>query len=182
MRHFLLPWRWHKKKYYGAKIPVGLSDWLFDTGSLTQRIRNYCQHDFRVRVIAQNWQQPRLDELQALGLPLRETAVVREVELLCGNKAWVFARSVFPKKTLIGKGVALHALDAKPLIEILSRDFQLIRSDFEITTLSLKQLYLPGIKPDVAATNKMLWARRSIFHFYGKPLLVTEVFLPAVIE
>lgn len=180
MRHSSLPWRWHNKKYYGPKVPPTLAQWLFATGSLTERIRQYSHNDFRVRLLSQAWQRPRLDETHVLNLRPRENAVVREVELLCGDKAWVFARSVFPENTLIGKGAALHALGTKPLIEVLARDARLSRSDFEITTLPMHHPYLRRAAPPSRTETKLLWARRSLFYFYGKPLLVTEIFLPAV--
>ena len=72
--------------YSRAIYPAGLSVWLLDAGSLTQRLRHICAGRFGVRVLSQRWTRPGRDEAAALRLRLDAWAWTREVQLLCdGN-------------------------------------------------------------------------------------------------
>jgi chorismate--pyruvate lyase len=82
----------------------------------------------------------------------------------------MYARSVFPESTLQGNTRYLrYALDERPLGDLLYRDPTLKRTDFEIACL--KDIYL-----------QPLWARRSAFFIQNKPILLTEVFMPALLR
>ena len=101
---------------------------------------------------------------------------MREVELLCHNEPWVYARSVFPQTTLTGRLRSLKKLDTRPLGALLFNDPTMKRSHFEIAALSNPEL----ANYFTSSSNDFAWARRSLFFLDEKPILVAEIFLPAL--
>jgi chorismate--pyruvate lyase len=159
-------------------IPANLSDWLLDRASLTLRLQQLCPGGFRVQVLSQVRDTPRLDEAQVLGMQPREMAIVRQVLLLCDGNPWVYARTVIPVTSLRGKLQRLAGLGTRPLGGVLFADPGMRRGIVELAEL------LPGHAVYAAATGHMrqrpaaIWGRRSVFRMSGKPLLVSEIFLP----
>lgn len=172
---------WHDARCFRrAAFPVGLSEWLFEQGSMTRRVQKVCREDFFVRVLAQSWRCPQRTEVGALGLPPNKRAVVREVELVGDGEALISARSVFPEATLRGKGRLLNLLGDRPLVELLFSDPTLMRSTFELALLYPGHMDYERALKHVSERPPVLWARRSIFRLYGGPLLVCEIFLPTI--
>jgi chorismate--pyruvate lyase len=131
-----------------------------------------------VQVLSQVRDTPRLDEAQVLGMQPREMAIVRQVLLLCDGNPWVYARTVIPVTSLRGKLQRLAGLGTRPLGGVLFADPGMRRGIVELAEL------LPGHAVYAAATGHMrqrpaaIWGRRSVFRMSGKPLLVSEIFLP----
>jgi chorismate--pyruvate lyase len=145
---------------------------------LTLRLQQLCPGEFRVQVLSQVRDTPRLDEAQVLGMRPREMAIVRQVRLLCGGVPWVYARTVIPVTSLRGKLQRLAGLGTRPLGGVLFADPGMRRGIVELAEL------LPGHAVYAAATGHLrqrpaaIWGRRSVFRMSGKPLLVSEIFLP----
>lgn len=162
-----------KPKYWnladGAfKAPHHWRPWLQDRSSLTRRLTRAAGGEFAVRVLAQRWSTPSADEARALGIPPRQLALIREVELLGRNGTpWVYARSVLPASTLTGRERRLRLLGNRSLGSLMFSDPSLSRSP--LLTSSLQD-----------EDGCRYWARRSVFRLHNKPLLVCEVFLPAM--
>ncbi|HET8707085.1 MAG TPA: chorismate lyase [Pseudomonadales bacterium] len=157
--------RWFSRsRRFAFPPPLALETWLFDPGSLTKRLQRKSHGRFRVQVHRQRWQKPRLDEAQALAIAPREWALVREVTLWGNDTPWVQARSVLPLKTLQGKTRYLAHLGSRPLGAALFKEPTLQRSPLQY------------------AYQKPLWGRRSVFVVRGKPVLVAEYFLPALLH
>lgn len=173
---------WHRVGARGrVRAPDGLlGRWLLDTRSLTDRVRACCRDTFSVRVVAQGWDVPRRDEVTALALPGRERALVREVQLLCGARPWVFARTVIPARTLTGPQRRLARLGTKPLGAFLFADPGMRRGPVELACLRPGAGLYRAAVAGLARKPSELWGRRSLFWLGGKPLLVCEVFLPAL--
>ena len=131
-----------------------------------------------MQVLSQVRDTPRLDEAQVLGMQPREMAIVRQVRLLCDGNPWVYARTVIPVTSLRGKLQRLAGLGTRPLGGVLFADPGMRRGIVELAEL------LPGHAVYAAATGHMrqrpaaIWGRRSVFRMSGKPLLVSEIFLP----
>jgi chorismate lyase len=159
-------------------MPANLAGWLLDRASLTRRLQQLCPGEFRVQLLSQFRGVPRLDEARVLGMQSRDLAVVRQVWLLCGGTPWVYARTVIPLASLRGKLLRLGRLGTRPLGGVLFADPGMRRGIVELAEL------LPGHAVHTAATRHMqqrhaaLWGRRSVFSISGKPLLVSEIFLP----
>jgi len=150
------------------QIPAHWRPWLQDQGSLTRRLKRAARGEFAVRVLSQRWACPSADEARALGMPTRQIALIREVELLGRNGVpWVYARSVLPVSTLTGRERRLRLIGSRSLGSLMFRDPSLSRSP----------LVSAPLQDD---DGQAYWARRSVFHLHNKPLLVCEVFLPAM--
>lgn len=163
-------------------VPPNLSSWLFDTASLTQRLRQACHGRFQVRVISEAQARPLRDESVALAMRGHEGAVVRMVYLLCDGRPWVFARTVIPLRTLSGAQRRLAHLGSKPLGEMLFADKSMRRSEVEVARLAPGSLVFKMATQALERKPDEVWGRRSVFHLQDKPLLVSEVFLPDLLN
>lgn len=179
-KHYNEPvWR-PKRLMYGAAIPTSLRPWIFDTGSLTQRLTESCDGQFCVKLLAQYWARPMLNEAQRLNMPVKSMALIRQVHLLCNGVPWVFARTVIPPRTLTGPQRRLAYLGDKSLGAVLFADKSLTREELEIACIAKgQQIYTLAVR-HLVEENHTLWGRRSVFSLHQHPLLVSEIFLPPI--
>lgn len=147
--------------------------WLNDDGSLTARLMASGRGEFRVQRLYQGWAVPLPSERALLELPPRQLALVREVALLLGGDAVVFARSVFPISSLAGSLGHLRRLQNKSLGAILFKHPGMRRYPFELALMAGDCDYLPASLQQ----SEPAWGRRSRFEIGGKRLMVSEVFL-----
>ena len=155
--------------------PLALQDWLNDSGSLTARLIAQCNGQFSVQVVRQMIGIPHLNECRVLGMKRPTLALIREV-ILCGNEQpWVFARSLLPLSSLTGNLRHLRKQGTRPLGAFLFSQPQLTRSAIAVARISRDHAYVP----EPLLGDQLLWGRGSVFSLNKKPLLVTEVFLPA---
>jgi len=169
---------WSPVACHGASSE--LLDWLLDSASLTRRLQQTCQGQFRVEPIEQHWQRPMLNEAQALGTVPHQRCFVREVRLLCDDQPWVFARTVIPVRTLTGPRRRLSRLGKKPLGAVLFADRSMVRSSIEVAQLSSEQPLFARATAGLSQPPTSIWGRRSTFFLNHHPLLVSEIFLPAI--
>jgi chorismate lyase len=160
--------------------PTGaLRPWIIDRGSLTSRIVEHFDQFNLVR-LTQHLARPNADECRALGLRAHELAVVREVLLRSAATPLVFAHTAAHPRDLAGAWRGLSRLGARPLAEMLFHDPLVARMPMEY-----KRLHAPHPLAIAARQyhwpTETFWARRSVFLKAGRPLLVTEVFLPAIL-
>lgn len=166
--------RWRPaRQYTAADLPPAGRAWLLDDGSLTVRLTALDRGEFRVRRLCQEWQLPLLSESRLLQVSPRQRALVREVCLLLGDRAVVFARSVFPVASLTGDLAHLRHLQNKSLGSILFGHPGMRRSPFELALMAGDSNYLP---PQLRQAEPA-WGRRSRFVIGGRSLMVSEVFL-----
>ena len=179
MHGLSLQQRWfHRRQLFSKHVPADVQACLFDPASLTARLKQKCAADFRVEVLSQTIQKPRLDEFKVLGMETGSYALIRQVRLCCGSSCWVYARTVIPFSSLKGKQRIYANLGARPLGAMLFTDRTMQRDEVMVTSLTGSQL------PDGLGleTGDMVWGRRSVFRVAAKPLLVSEYFLPALLE
>lgn len=163
-----------------------VSEWLLDSSSLTQRIKDYCNcyqlGTFRVRVINQGMAFPSHDERFRLNIKNRRYAMIREVVLYCGDSPLIYARTVIPSATLSGAQKQLALLGSKPLGAFLFSQPDLQRDAMAVTVLYQgQQLFDLAVSHALHKTDH-IHARRSIFRLQDKPILVAELFLPTIFE
>jgi chorismate--pyruvate lyase len=165
------------------QIPDGLHSWLFESGSLTRRVRGLCGGDFRLRVLRQSWLRPFADESRALRLRRSRVALVREVMLQCGEQPLVVARSIIPSSVLRGTQRHLACLGNRPLGEILFSDPKLRRLGLQLAAIE-KEKWRPEFSDalDIGQSSDRIWGRRSLYAIAHGNLLVAEFFLPSVLE
>ncbi len=157
---------------------MNLADWLLDSGSLTQRLRQVCLGQFRVRVLWQGWNRPSYDEARVLGVRLDARVWIREVQLLGNEQPWVFARTLIPAQTLSGCGRRLTQLGTRPLGEVLFADPGVRRGPVEVARIVFGQRLHQRAFTGLVESSDTLWGRRSVFWIADRPLLVCEIFLP----
>jgi chorismate--pyruvate lyase len=162
-----------------AKPPKALRSWLFETGSLTARLRAGVGGKFRVRLLAQAWRKPFYNEARALDLPAQHVALAREVVLLDAERPLVLARTLLPPRTLRGPHVGLAHLGNRPLGELLFANPKLLRTHLELAEIAPQDW-----QAKVASAyglDEPVWGRRSRYALEGLSLLVCEFFLPSVL-
>lgn len=157
------------------------ASWLAEAGSLTARIRAACTH-FRVEVLGQAMASPIADERASLHSAPGRVARVREVLLHADGTPVVFAHSAVNPAHERGAWHLLAGLGARPLGALLFADPCIGRGLLQWRRLDARHpLYQRAARACVLPPREF-WARRSVYRRAGRPLLVTEVFLPAVLE
>ena len=161
-------------------IPAQYLPWLLDTASLTRRLVCACSGTFRVQLLSQAWPRPRRDEARARGRRARDRALVRQVRLLCDERPWVYARTLLPRTTLTGAERRLAHLKSRSLGAVLFADPTLQRERIEIAPLRPSDRLYALATHGLDAPPNAIWGRRTVFRLHGKPLLVSEFFLPGI--
>jgi len=149
-------------RYYDAipELDAHLRDWLLLEDSMTRRFE---QQGKRVTVTLIREDFVNRDEIaqEAALLPVDERYWLREILLCADDVPWLAGRTVVPASTLCGPELALQNLGKTPLGRYLFTSSTLTRDFIEIGKYA------------------ELWGRRSRLRLSGKPLLLTELFLPA---
>lgn len=138
-----------------------LDTWLGLTGSLTRALREACPAGVDLRIHRRSQAPVPASGASLLGIGASEPVWLREVWLLCGEAAVVFARSWIPDGVLPDPG-------EYPLGD------RLFEPDSGVDRVSLEAAPVTG--PD----GSTLWARRSLHASAEGRLMVGEVFLPAM--
>lgn len=142
------------------QLSAPLLDWLMEEDSMTRRFEQHCQQ-VTVELIREAFIGAEEITDEAEFLPADPRFWLREI-VLCGDgEPWLIGRTVVPESTLNGPEQMLQQLGTRPLGRYL----------FSSSTLS-RDFIDPGQVGD-------LWGRRSRLRLSGKPLLLTELFLPA---
>lgn len=135
-------------------------DWLMLEDSMTKRFEQFGK-PVSVTLLNEAFvTRDALDGEQHL-LPDEPRYWLREILLCVGDEPWLAGRTVVPESTLSGPELALKRLGKTPLGRYLFTSSTLTRDFIEI------------------GCHDALWGRRSRLRLSGKPLLLTELFLPA---
>jgi chorismate--pyruvate lyase len=164
-----------------AGCAAALAPWLRDHGSLTLRIQQRC-NAFRVRNVYDGLAQALPDERALLGVAPRRRVYTREVFLLADEQPVVFAHSVVAAHHLRGAWQALQHLGSRSLGSLLFSHPLVQRKPLHYRALTPHHALYRHATSVLATPPGMLWARRSLFMLHGAPLLVSEVFLPHILE
>ena len=158
------------------EAPPAAAAWLAEPGLLTERLRACCAGTTGLSVITEA-EAPLAIHDAAVLCAAGKAAFVREIELTCDGRPWVFAQTLIPQSTLARQSW-LSSLGSAALGERLAAVPGLERGPLEFTRLVAgDRLYQRALRErrDPPAS---LWARRSWFAIDGDRLLVQEVFLP----
>lgn len=149
---------------YFTEIPAlepQLLDWLLLEDSMTKRFEQQGK-TVSVTMIREGFvEQNEIPEELPL-LPKESRYWLREILLCADGEPWLAGRTVVPVSTLSGPELALQKLGKTPLGRYLFTSSTLTRDFIEI------------------GRDAGLWGRRSRLRLSGKPLLLTELFLPGV--
>lgn len=135
-------------------------DWLLLEDSMTKRFE---QLDKRVTVtvIQEAFVTAEALDNERYLLPDDTRYWLREILLCANGEPWLAGRTLVPESTLTGPELALQKLGTTPLGRYLFTSSTLTRDFIEVGQVD------------------SLWGRRSRLRLGGKPLLLTELFLPA---
>lgn len=167
---------WHKNTQPEMPSELTIAD------SMTKYMQQASKQSFQVKLLAQTFKNPRPSEAFLLSISKYRGVMVREVYLLCDDQICMFARSLFPIDTLFGKGWQLQYLGEKPLGSLLFNDPKLGRSPFDFVKLHFWDEDYEKATTHLAIKPDFLWARRSVFYWHQKELMVEEVFLPHFLD
>jgi len=105
------------------------------------------------------------------------SALVRQVLLCCNNQPLVYAKTIIPATTIQGAQRIYANMGNRPLGAMLFADRTMRREAVEVAML-------PAAHDANQYTNigEPIWGRRSVFRVSGKPLLVSEYFLPELLR
>ncbi len=158
-----------------------LRRWLSSGGSLTLRIRRGCA-EFRVERLSQRAARPFRDEGPAVGVRAGRLCLVRDVLLYGDDRPLVFGHSITAIENAAGPWRSLRGLGNRPLAEALYNDPGIWRQPLSYRRLGAGHPLYRRVAATVGRLPATLWARRSVFTREGAPLMVTEVFLPAILR
>jgi chorismate-pyruvate lyase len=152
--------------------------WLIGKGLLTERMKAAAGGRFTLRLVDQ-W-SGLLDFDHKSALRTADNAgLFRDVEMFHGDSVWVFEQTVLPDSTLCAHPW-LAELGDSALGETLSDLSGVDRSSYEYAWLPLEHTATARALREADVKPAGLWARRSRVTLRSAPLLVQELFLPAV--
>ncbi len=166
--------RWMPLAACVTLAPEWLVPWLAEPGLLTARVREAggAATQFRMLRLEPAALAPELRTRLAVA---DDAGLVREIEFACAGERWIFAQSVFPDSTL-ARYPWLRELGESPLGEALRRVPETVREPLEYAELPVDH----PLSRLAQADGGPLWARRAVYRLAGAPIIVQEVFLPAL--
>jgi chorismate--pyruvate lyase len=171
----------------GVRASAAMRDWLTTPGSLTARLIAHSRH-FRVQKLRQASASCLLDEAAAIGLPRAQRVHEREVLLRCDGRPVVYGHTVVPLSASAHDWPLFSALGERSLGSTLFYDPRVRRGLLEFARirpghplLARVHAALGGADPAIDA-GAIHYARRCVYRRRQGLLLVTEVFLPAVLD
>lgn len=160
-------------------MPVEVKSWVYERGSLTQRLRAIYGSELKVTVLMQQWTKPFLAERMLLNLPEYQYCLTREVILHAYEQPLILARTIIPKHTVKLAHTNLAHLGNRPLGEVIFNCPNLLRQALAITTV-IPGTWTTPIRT-LAEINQGIWGRSTVYQVEHKPMLVNEFFLPSVL-
>ena len=164
------------------KLSATLHGWLTEQGSLTQRVQSVCTPaaSFNLRVLRHDLALPHRNEVALLASHGRVRT--REILLCRGKTPLIFAHSIVARGDLYKAWASMDGIGGRSLGSVLFVDPAVQRGTLHYRRCDARHpLYQKALRwcghierPD------FFWARRAVFVRDNRPLVVTEVFLPAL--
>lgn len=173
--------KWHRHAdAVGAGAPM--RDWLATKGSLTARLVAGSD-SFRVRRLHQKVAACSLEEAAAIGLARRQQVWEREVLLCCDGRPVVFGHTVVPMSATASDWPLFSALGERSLGTTLFYDPLVTRGPLEFARLRAGHPLVARLRAHLKneLDGHVFHARRCVYRRHQGLLMVTEVFLPAVL-
>ena len=167
----------------GVNAPEALRGWLTDTMSLTMKLMQHSSR-FRVSKLKQGRGFCLADEWAAVELPRRTHVQEREVLLMCNERPVVYAHTVVPLDATTSDWPFFGRLGERSLGTTLFGDPRVQRGQLQYARLHAQHPLARRALASVgsAAVGFPLFARRCLYKRRNGFLLVTELFLPSVLE
>lgn len=179
----------HLKSPWSPRLPPApearaYRSWLTERRSLTARWQR-ASSAFHVEPVRQGLASPLADEYPRLGLPPRRQAWIRDVVLYCGATPVAFAHTAAPA---LPRGPVHHwlrRLGKRSLGTLLFSHPGFVRLAVEYAALDWRHPLHADLLAHVPGEGRgqpRYWARRTLFGYGRQRVLLTEVFLPAVLR
>lgn len=170
----------------GVHAPQAMHDWLTTPGSLTARLIAHSKA-FRVQKLRQAGALCLADEAGAIGLPRAQRVWEREVLLRCDGRPVVYGHTVVPLNATANDWPLFSALGERSLGTTLFYDPRVVRGRLEFARIRPGHPLHARVRAALGAENDdgadmSYFARRCVYRRRQGLLLVTEVFLPAVLN
>lgn len=178
-----------------VRAPAPMRDWLTTEGSLTARLVAHSEA-FRVRRLHQNAATCLADEARAIGLARPGRVWEREVLLVCDGRPRVFGHTVVPTGCTASDWPLFSALGERSLGTTLFDDPLVRRGRLEYARIRAGHPLMERVRAaigevddevedkvnDKVRKDALYYARRCVYRRHQGLLLVTEVFLPSVLD
>lgn len=173
---------WHRNAS-AVGADAAMRDWLTTKGSLTARLLAHSQ-SFRVRRLHQQAAPCSREEAAPIGLSRRARVWEREVLLCCDGVPVVFGHTVVPMSATASDWPLFSALGDKSLGSTLFYDPIVVRGPLEFARLRPGHPLLARVRAALGAEldGMDFHARRCVYRRHQGLLMVTEIFLPAVLK
>ncbi|ALK98865.1 chorismate--pyruvate lyase [Massilia sp. WF1] len=171
----------------GVGAGAAMRDWLCTPGSLTARLIAHSRQ-FRVQKLRQAGNLCLADEAAAIGLARPERVWEREVLLRCDGEPVVYGHTVVPLSATAQDWPLFSALGERSLGTTLFHDPRVRRGQLEFARIRPGHPLLARVQAALAregrspGSDTVYHARRCVYRRRQGLLLVTEVFLPAVLN
>lgn len=162
------------------KLPRNVQSWTYESGSLTRRLRGRHGDAVAVKVLFQRWNTPFLSERRLLNMPEHRRGFIREVLLHADGKPLILARTIIPAGTIKAAKSNLSHLGNRPLGEIIFSYPKLERVAMDVALVN-PSTWTPSALAE-AGIDQPIWGRRTVYAIAHKQMLVSEFFLPGVLE
>lgn len=165
------------------QAPREWQPWLSDTGSLTQKIEKAIGQNLEVQVLRDCPQSLDSDESRYFHFQIRRCRV-REVLLCANGTPLVMAHSVIPTMSSSGSNHHVLRLGKKPLGAVLfskTRKHSKAKPPRDIARLDRSSALWKKCAKNYTDISSPVWARRTLYRLKGHPILVNEIFLPALL-
>jgi chorismate--pyruvate lyase len=171
----------------GVRADAAMRDWLTTPGSLTARLIAHSRQ-FRVQKLRQAPNLCLADEAAAIGLDRPRRVWEREVLLRCDGVPVVYGHTVVPTSASAHDWPLFSALGERSLGTTLFYDPLVKRGPLEFARirpghpLLARVVAALGREGQGVRSDTVHFARRCVYRRRQGLLLVTEVFLPAVLN
>lgn len=172
----------HWSPHLPVDVDPSLRQWLTEAGSLTARLIAHSAQ-FRVRRIRQATGLVGRDEQRIMPLPRRVQVHQRDVVLECDGRPVVFAQSCVPLSATASDWPIFSRLGERSLGSILFGDPLVTRGSLQFARLSRRHPLFVQLEAALGAQqNLTLFARRCLYQRKQGVLLVSEIFLPCIVD
>ena len=172
-------WRPHVN---AVNAPPGLRPWLTAKGSLTARLVAHSRA-FRVQCLHQSAALCLPDEARVVGLARPGRVWEREVLLRCDARPVLFAHTVVPMSCSASDWPQFSALGERSLGSTLFYDPLVRRGPLQFARIRAGHPLWQRARAALGGDEgQIYYARRCLYRRHQGTLLVTEVFLPAVLD
>jgi chorismate--pyruvate lyase len=152
--------------------------WLIGKGLISVRMKAVCGEHFLLQLVDQ-WTGLLTDAHRGTLRVQDNAGLFRDVELSHRGNVWVFAQTVIPDSTLCAHSWLAELGDIE-LGETLNDLSGVERSPYEYAWLQVSDPVTARALRDAEIKPAGLWGRRARVSLRGAPLLMLELFLPAV--